>query len=85
MSASKKPTLIVTLQALPNDFDAGKFAKKEAQPLLLPVGTLYDASQGKADQYFITTKEGALIALTSSDKVDSELVNSLATSLRRVK
>lgn len=84
-SASKKTALNITLQPLPADFDAGKFAKKEVQPLLLPVGTLYDASQGKGKQYFITAKDGTLIALTALDKVDSELVNSLAMSLHRVK
>lgn len=84
-SPSKNNTLVLGLQALPSNFDAIDFMRKDSAPMPIPVGTLYNVNLGGKNQFMITTKQGALITINATSEVDNELINTLATSLKKVK
>lgn len=80
---SKKPTLVVTQQSTPADFDANKLVGKNASALAVPTGTLYDISAGEQSKYMLTTGT-TLIFISSDSKVENGVVNSLASDLHKV-
>jgi hypothetical protein len=80
-STSKKPTLTITQQALPADFDAAKLTSKDTPSIVTASGTLYDLSIGDVNKYMLTTGEGTIIFINTAAKINKEIIISLAADL----